>query len=497
MAVEIVMPRLSDTMEEGRIIKWLKQVGDRVEEGEPLLEVETDKADIEVEAFDSGILIELVAEEGDTVKVGEKIGLIGTEEEAPGEPQPPEETPPEIKVEEKPAKPEPAKPEPAKPESKKEKPREEKKAPAPEPEKRPVRSEPAVSIHMESREAIEKFVARRAPSGIAISPLAREIANKRGVDLAGVKGTGPGGEIIKRDVESAAAVTGKPEAAAAPVERKAVVKATPLAAVLAEKEGIDLDEIAGTGIDGRIRELDVKAYAAKRCALRGEEYKELSLMRKTIARRMTESKQSIPHFYLTMAIEMDAAIALRKRLNEGRADGEKISVNDVIVKAAALALAEVPEVNSSFADDKIKVNEAINIGNATTTPDGLVVPVVFDADKKSVAEIAAETKDKAERARKRKLRPDEYSNATFTVSNLGMFGIEQFSAIVDPGQSAILAVGAAVEEPFMADGELDVRSVMRVTLSCDHRAIDGYTGAQYLLKLKSILEAPGGEPPLT
>jgi pyruvate dehydrogenase E2 component (dihydrolipoamide acetyltransferase) len=185
---------------------------------------------------------------------------------------------------------------------------------------------------------------------------------------------------------------------------------------------------------------------------------------------------------------MDAALALRKKLNEGRANEEKISVNDIIVKAAALALAEVPEVNSSFADDKIKVNEAINIGNATTTPDGLIVPVVFDADKKSVAEIAAETKDKAERARKRKLRPDEYSNATFTVSNLGMFGIEQFSAIIDPGQSAILAVGAAVEEPFMDDGELDVRSVMRVTLSCDHRAIDGYTGAQYLLKLKTILE---------
>ena len=484
MAVEIVMPRLSDTMEEGRIIQWLKRVGDSVEEGEPLLEIETDKADIEVEAFDTGVLIEIVVEEGETVKVGEKIGLIGAEEEAPGEPQSPEEAPAETGIEEKPAASEPAKLEPEKA-----KPKEERKAPVQKPEKQPVRAEPPVSIHMESQEAIEKFVARRAPSEIAASPLAKEIANKHGVDLAGIKGTGPGGEIVKRDVENAAARTGKAEAPAQ-VEGKTDIRATPLAAVLAEKEGIDLDEIAGTGIDGRIRELDVKAYAAKRCALRGEEYRELSLMRKTIARRMTESKQSIPHFYLTMAIEMDAAIALRKGLNEGRADEEKISVNDVIVKAAALALVEVPEVNSFFADDKIKVNEAVNIGNATTTPDGLIVPVVFDADKKSVAEIAAETKDKAERARKRKLRPDEYSNATFTVSNLGMFGIEQFSAIVDPGQSAILAVGAAVEEPFMKDGELGVRSVMRVTLSCDHRAIDGYTGAQYLLKLKSILEEP-------
>jgi pyruvate dehydrogenase E2 component (dihydrolipoamide acetyltransferase) len=173
-----------------------------------------------------------------------------------------------------------------------------------------------------------------------------------------------------------------------------------------------------------------------------------------------------------------------------RGDGEKISVNDIIVKAAALALGQVPEVNSTFADDKIKVNKAVNIGNATTTPDGLIVPVIFDADKKSVAEIAADTRDKAERARKRKLRPDEYSNATFTVSNLGMFGIEQFSAIIDPGQSAILAVGAAVEEPVIVDGEVKAKNTMRVTLSCDHRVIDGYTGTQYLLKLKSILEDP-------
>ncbi len=262
--------------------------------------------------------------------------------------------------------------------------------------------------------------------------------------------------------------------------------------VIAEKEGVDLDELTGTGIDGRIREIDVKAYAAKRCELRGEEYAELSLMRKTIARRMTESKQTIPHFYLTMAIDMGPALELRKKLNEGASDKDKISVNDIIIKASALALEEVPEANSVFADDKIKVNRQINIGNATTTPDGLVVPVIFDANKKTVAEIAAEARDKAERAKKRKLRPDEYSNATFTVSNLGMFGIEQFSAIIDPGQSAILAVGTAAAEPVIEDGEVKVRNTMRVTLSCDHRVIDGYTGAQYLLKLKSILEAPKG-----
>jgi len=477
MAVEIVMPRLSDTMEEGRIIKWLKQVGEPVEEGEMLLEIETDKADIEVEAFDSGILLEITVEEGETVKVGEKIGLIGAEDEAAGAAAPEKEPPQaaaEAAVEEKPAEPEPLRekeeiiePAPAKPAAK----------------ERPPRREPAVSIHMETQEAIEKFVARRAPSEKTASPLAKELAQKHEIDLSEVEGTGPGGEIVRRDVEKVAPKGAKPPA-------RKTVTATPLAAVLAEKEGVDLEEIAGTGIDGRIRELDVKAYVAKRCALRGEEYKELSLMRKTIARRMTESKQGIPHFYLTMAIDMGAAIEFRKKLNEGKTDEEKISVNDIIVKASALALREVPEVNSSFEDEKIKLNDRVNIGNATTTPDGLVVPVIFDADKKSVTEIAAETKDKAERARKRKLRPDEYSNATFTVSNLGMFGIERFSAIIDPGQSAILAVGAAVKEPVIENGETKVRNNMRVTLSCDHRVIDGYTGTQYLLKLKSILEDP-------
>ncbi len=488
MAVEIVMPRLSDTMEEGRIIKWLKQVGDAVKEGEPLLEVETDKADIEVEAFDTGILVEITVEEGETVRVGEKIGLIGSEDEAEGAPAPKKDEPEEVAPAEEPAK--------AEPETKEKRAAEVALAEPPEPpakkpvdakpKEKPPRREREVSIHMDTKEAVERFVARRAPTKRQASPLAKELAKTHGIDLSGLDGTGPGGEIVKRDVEKAAAKraeTPEPE----PREK---ISATPLAAVLAEKEGVDLDEIKGTGIDGRIREIDIKAYVARRCELRGEEYKDLSLMRKTIARRMTESKQGIPHFYLTMAIDVGAALALRKKLNEGKSDGEKVSVNDIVIKASALALEEVPEVNSTFADDKIKMNSEINIGNATATPDGLVVPVIFNADKKSVAEIAAETKDKAERAKKRKLRPDEYSNATFTVSNLGMFGIEQFSAIIDPGQSAILAVGAAVAEPVVEDGEIKTKNTMRVTLSCDHRAIDGYTGTQYLLRLKFILEAP-------
>jgi pyruvate dehydrogenase E2 component (dihydrolipoamide acetyltransferase) len=520
MAAEVVMPKLSDTMEEGRIIKWLKEVGDPVKEGEPLLEVETDKADIEVEAFDTGILIEITVEEGETVKVGEKIGLIGAPEEAEKVEKPAAEekklvgarfpSPDSERRIEKPAveekrpealgEPERRKKVETKAEPKEKrreierKPKEVEEARKADQEKEaPPGKEPEVSIHMEKQEAIEKFVARRSPGKVAASPLAKELAQEHGIELTGVMGTGPHGEIVRRDVEkivSERGVAKKAEAKAAKPEKAPELKATPLAAVLAEKEGVDLDEVKGTGIGGRIREIDVKAYVARRCELRGEAFHELSLMRKTIARRMTDSKQTIPHFYLTMPIDMGAAMRFRKQLNEGKDENQKISVNDIIVKAAALALEQFPEVNSTFSDGKIKVNKNVNIGVATATPDGLVVPVILDANKKSVGEIAIEAKDKIERAKKRKLKPDEYSNATFTVSNLGMFGIEQFSAIIDPGQSAILAVGAVANEPVALDIRIETRQMMRVTLSCDHRAIDGYIGAQYLVKLKSILEKP-------
>ncbi len=504
MAAEIVMPRLSDTMEEGRIIKWLKKVGDPIKEGEPLLEVETDKADIEVEAFDTGIITEITADEGETVKVGEKIGLISTEEEAAAKAKPVAEEKKPVEAEAVEAKEEPKREEPERePEEEKKKEEEEKRKKAAEEAKRkaeeekrrekPRPKEPAVRVHMETREAVEKFVARPAPGRVMASPLARELAQKHGIDLSEVEGTGPGGEVVRRDIEEV--ISGKdkkkePKAKAAAPAKRREIKATPLAVVLAEKEGIELDEVKGTGIDGRIREIDVKAYAARRCAMRGEEYKELSLMRKTIARRMTESVQTIPHFYLTMAIDMGAAMELRKKLNENKGDNDKISVNDIIVKAAAAALEQAPEVNSSFSDDKIKINREINVGVATATPDGLVVPVIFDANKKSVGEIAADMRDKAERAKKRKLKPDEYSHATFTVSNLGMFGIEHFTAIIDPGQSAILAVGAVVKEPVFENDSVKARQTLRVTLSCDHRVVDGYTGTQFLIKLKSILEKP-------
>ncbi|GAB4350267.1 MAG: hypothetical protein Kow0099_33730 [Candidatus Abyssubacteria bacterium] len=529
MAVEIVMPKLSDTMEEGRIIKWLKKVGDHVKEGEPLLEVETDKADIEVESFDTGVLIEIIAEEGETVPVGEKIGMIGAEEEAKEAGKPLKKKPPKEEVEEEEEEAEEEEEqaktkekaeaekereraekerirkaeekkreeeERKKEETRKKREEEERRKPKEPREERRKPSEeerkprPDVEVHMEARQAIERFVARRAPAKVSASPLARELAQKHGIDLSGIKGTGPDGEIVKRDVEKIVAQKEKrptKEEAKPPTE---AIRATPLAVVLAEKEGVDLEEVKGTGINGRIRESDVKAYVARRCEQRGEEYEELSLMRKTIARRMTESKKTIPHFYLTMPVDMGAVMQFRKKINEGRKDGEKVSVNDIIVKAAALALEQMPQVNASFSEDKIKMNKHINIGVATATPDGLVVPVIPDANKKPIAEIAAETRDKIERAKKRKLRPDEYSNATFTVSNLGMFGIEHFSAIIDPGQSAILAVGAVMKQPVAVDDRVEVKQLMRMTLSCDHRVVDGYTGTQYLVKLRDILEAP-------
>jgi pyruvate dehydrogenase E2 component (dihydrolipoamide acetyltransferase) len=420
------------------------------------------------------------------VPVGQKIGMIGAEEEAREAVKPPKKKPQEEKAvaeeevaAEKEKEEEPKKPKEPEPTKEIRKPPEEERKPRPE-----------VEVHMESREAIERFVARRAPAKVSASPVARELAQKHKIDLSEIEGSGPDGEIVKRDVEKVIAQKEKRPPTVEVKHPKKAINATPLAVVLAEKEGVDLEEVKGTGIGGRIRESDVKAYVARRCAQRGEEYQELSLMRKTIARRMTESKKTIPHFYLTMPVDMGAVMQLRKKINEGKKDDEKVSVNDIIVKAAALALQEMPLVNASFSDDKIKMNKNINVGVATATPDGLVVPVIPDANKKPVAIIAAETRDKIERAKKRKLKPEEYSNATFTVSNLGMFGIEHFSAIIDPGQSAILAVGAVAKQPVAVDDRVEVKQIMRMTLSCDHRVVDGYTGTQYLVKLREILESP-------
>lgn len=382
---EITMPRLSDTMEEGVIIAWHKNVGDRVERGEVIAEIETDKAIMELEAYDEGVLERRLAAEGDRVPIGIPIAVIGDGSGASTEPAP---------------------------------------APAPA---APATAAPAPAARPKA------------------SPLARKIAAEHGVDLATVNGSGPGGRIIRKDVQSGLETVRPAETSVAP---------TPVEA--------DFDEVP------------------------------LTTLQRVAAKRLTESKQNAPHFYLTAAVDATALLAFRESVNDTlrAADGPKVSVNDFIVRAAASALRSNPGVNVSFGGDTLRRHHNVHIGIAVAVEAGLVVPVVCDADRKSVSQIAAEAKEKAERARIGKLRADEMSGGTFTISNLGMYGIEQFAAVINPPEAAILAVGAATEELRLINGEVAARRIMRLTLSADHRAIDGATGAAFLRDLTALLENP-------
>ncbi|MGW5380041.1 dihydrolipoamide acetyltransferase family protein [Nocardia sp. NPDC003999] len=414
---EITMPRLSDTMEEGVVVSWLKQVGDPVEQGEILAEIETDKALMELEAYDSGVLEQILAGEGARVPIGTPIGVIGdgsgTTASGPngGTPAPAEE-----------------------------------QAPAghgAEPDTRPV---PAVTVTEPTVDS--RATVRRKKT----SPLARKIADELGVDITTVVGTGPGGRIIRQDVESAHR--------AAELDPPRKVVPAPPSEVSAPAAG-DYEEIP------------------------------LTTIQRVSATRLTESKQQAPHIYLTNAIDVTDLFDFRAQVNATLAQtGVKVSVNDLLLKAVAVTLRNNPAVNVSFAGDKLLRHRGINLGMAVATPAGLLVPVLRDADRKSVSEIAAESRDKAERARERKLRTDEMSGGTFTISNLGMFGIEHFTAVINPPEAAILAVGAATDELRLDDGEVVTRKILRVTMSADHRAIDGAVAAQFLQQLKDLLEHP-------
>ncbi|ASR39292.1 dihydrolipoamide acetyltransferase [Prauserella marina] len=390
------MPRLSDTMEDGVIVAWHKQVGDQVGKGEVLAEIETDKAIMELESYDEGILERVLVAEGERVAIGTPIGIVG---DGTGS-----------------------------------------ASPAPVPAPAAVAATPLV--------AGAAAVVPDGERGPKSSPLARKVARELGVELAGVAGTGPGGRIIRRDVESAA--------------REAADTPAPASAVSTVEAGEDTELVP------------------------------LSSMRRVAAKRLTESKQQAPHFYLTSAIDVTELLAFRGTVNAtlAGAGGPKVSVNDLIVKAVAVALRENPDVNVSFAGDDLARHKRINLGIAVAVPDGLVVPVVPDADRKSVSEIAAEAREKGERAREGKLKAAEMSGGTFTISNLGMFGIEQFAAVINPPEAAILAVGAAAEEVKVVEGEFVARKILRVTLSADHRAVDGATGARFLSTLTGLLEAP-------
>jgi len=418
MASRVVMPKLSDTMEEGRILRWLKKEGDTIETGQALAEVETDKATVEMEAYTNGTIRKLISAEGQFAKVGELIAIIGAPGEdvsalvpAAGAAAPAAEAPPA--------------------------PASAPAARAPQaPASRPAESAPAATGR-----------------SLKASPLALRMAAEAGLNLGSLQGTGPQGRIIKRDIEAALAEA----PAATPARQAAPQRARSLSLVAAREAGPESQDV------------------------------ELSSIRRTIAKRLVQSKGPVPHFYLTIDVAMDRVWDAYKALRDQKSS---ISINDIIVKAAALALRQHPEINASFAGDHVKVYSRVHIGMAVALEEGLITPVLRDADLKPLEEISDEARSLAERARAKKLQPNEYTGATFSISNLGMMGIEEFSAIINPPEAAILAVGAVRQVPVVVDGALAVGWRMKATLSVDHRVADGAAGARFLQTLRKFLEHP-------
>jgi pyruvate dehydrogenase E2 component (dihydrolipoamide acetyltransferase) len=409
MAEVVNMPRLSDTMEEGTVAQWHKKIGDKVEEGDLLAEIETDKATMEFEAFQEGVLLHIGVEEGNTAPVDSILAILGEEGEdisallSGGSPSAEAKT--ELKEE--------------------------------------VESSPE-PVHENSTTNEEPSNGNR----VKASPLARKLAEDKGVDINQVKGSGEGGRIVKRDVDEF-------KSAPAPSAARPQVN---MASAGAAPAGMSYDELP------------------------------VSQMRKTIARRLSESKFSAPHFYLTLDIDMDNAIEARKSINA--VAPQKISFNDFVIKAAAVALKQHPVINSSWAGDTIRRNHEINIGMAVAVDEGLLVPVIRNADQKGLATINTEAKEFAGKARDKKLQPSDWEGNTFTISNLGMFGIETFTAIINAPDACILAVGGIKQVPVVKNGAVVPGNVMKITLSCDHRVVDGASGAAFLNTMKGILENP-------
>ncbi len=437
MITKVVLAKLSPTMDEGTVVKWTKAEGDVVKVGDVLAEIETDKANMEMEALGSGILRRILVLAGGRAPVGALIGVIAAADEDISALLAGVVTAPAV-------------------------------APAvqPEPSATPAQPTPGVAAPSAQAPAAEPSAAVPAQpmSAAALgddggrlraSPLARSMAARRQIPLASIAGSGPGGRIIKRDVE-AWDESAAPPADVAPAPAAARVAPPPPAPVLAP------------------------SVAA------GQELP-LSNMRKTIARRLSESFFGAPHFYVTVEIDMDAAVALRAELAQGEI---KVSYNDLIVRACALALVRFPLVNASWGGDKIVTHGEVHVGVAVALPDGLITPVVRHADRKGVRQIAQEIKDLAARARDKKLKPEEYLGSTFTVSNLGMYDVSEFTAIINPPDSAILAVGSVREQPVVKNGALAVGQRLRVTLGSDHRVIDGALAAQFLAEARRLLEHP-------
>jgi pyruvate dehydrogenase E2 component (dihydrolipoamide acetyltransferase) len=395
MAEIIRMPKMSDTMEEGVISSWLKKVGDQVKSGDILAEVETDKATMELESYDDGILLHIGIKSGESVPVNDVIAIIGEKGENIKEILKEEETKEEETKEEE-------------------------------------------TIKIPKIDDISK------DNRLKASPLAKKIAEEKGINLTNIKGSGDGGRIIKKDIE----------------ENTEIISSQNSANIILPKTigEESFDEVP------------------------------ISQMRKTISKKLSESKFSSPHFYITMEINMDNCIEGRKKINE--TSEVKISFNDIIIKATAAALRKHPMINSSYLEDKIRTNHHIHIGVAIAVKDGLLVPIIKFADNKSLSHISLEVKDLANKAKNKNLQPSDWEGNTFTISNLGMFGIDEFTAIINPNDSCILAVGGIKNTPIIKNGEIVAGNLMKVTLSCDHRIVDGAMGSAFLQTLKELIEDP-------
>jgi len=424
---DIVMPRLSDSMEEGTILKWLKSAGDEVAVGEELVEIETDKANMVYESDAAGTLSEIVAAEGQTLPIGSVIARVGDSAHSGNSSAAAESAEPAEK--------------------------------APEPTPRP--SSPAP----EATATVAPPSPTHGGGRVKASPLARRIAQDRGVDVSYLTGSGPGGRIVKADVERAAGggAAAPPQAPAGPAPAAAPAGPTPGAQERPETA------------KGQVQVV------------------ELTKLQQTVARRMAESKATAPHFYLQAEIDMSAAAAGRTRLKESAQEGEMVpSFNDMVVKACAIALREFPRANGAYRDGRVELYSRVNVGVAVAAQDALVVPIVFDADLKGLRQIATETRALGARVRDGQITPPELSGGTFTVSNLGMYGITNFHAVINPPQAGILAVGAIAERPVARDGKVSTPQLMGVTLACDHRILYGADAAQFLGRVRALLEEPIG-----
>lgn len=420
MAEIVKMPKLSDTMTEGVVSKWHKKVGDTVKNGDLLAEIETDKATMEFESFQDGVLLYRGIEEGQATPVDAVLAILG----AAGEDY-----------------------------------------------------KPLLEEYNKSLGKPADAEAPKAEAKAEAAPVAETKAEEKPAPVA------------EKKVAVAAAPPLSKEETASPDGR---LKASPLAKALAEEKGINLNTIKGSGDGGRVVKRDIENYKGGFVSLASmeESYTEVpvSQMRKTIAKRLAESKFSAPHFYITMDIEMDRCMDAREAIN--KIAGVKISFNDIVIKAAAAALKDNPKVNSSWLGDRIRYNNHIHIGMAVAVEDGLLVPVIRFADAKTLTQIATETKELGGKAKEKKLQPADWEGNTFTISNLGMFGVEEFTAIINPPDSCILAVGGIKQVPVVKNGQIVAGNMMRVTLSCDHRAVDGALGAKFLVSLKNYLENP-------